>query len=690
MQLLSRVRLSAPVAVASVMLVTLVVLVSRSAGIYPGIMGDEYLFSTMSRLTPLSIVTIPNYLYFSIYKFTSACGDGYLECSRVLNAVFFVASAPFIYFVARKFCGSRVSLLIVVLSMMGPINSYTVYFMPDTLFFLSFWVCVSYFLSLSSFAFAKHWLFFGFLMGLSSLVKPHALFMIPAFCLCILIFSYSDRVKNWLVVGLKNSALFLAAMLMVKFSLGYLLAGKAGLTILGGFYTSTFEAGGSTLQRYLDIASQAPMVAGGHLLANSLMFGVALAVVIVGSVEVLSRREISVGGKVSFCTLAILLNLIAVVALFTASVAGSNSAESIFRLHMRYYNFMLPLLFIAAAAQLSRAHDSSLRYLRLATALVIVSAIAYAAVTHMAPYILSHVDGPELHGYARGTKSFVALAVLSGFAVLLWYKAPRAGVAFFTFAYLPLSVAVMAVFNNAEVRQRMVVDAYDKAGMFAKSYVPDFELSKLIVLGDSMPAKFRTLFYIDNLGSTIDSSYVYAAGKPYSVANLPDDKKWVLAVGDVEFEKSEFEVLNLNGFSLAKRATGAYSVLDFRKGALWDPSVKTSGLSSAEAWGTWSDSGKVSITFEKPLPEVFDLVLTASAFGPNVDQDFYVELNAQRTPFTLTATSAPHVVRVRYSGSSNVLSIIVPSPSTPKQLGISGDDRPLGLGIEQVEIRKAN
>lgn len=690
MQLMSKMRLSVPVAVVGIMMVTLALLVLRSSGIYPGIMGDEYLFSTMSRLTPLSAVTVPNYLYFSIYKFTDLCGDGYLGCARVLNALFFVTAAPFLYMTARRFCGSRVSLLIVAVSMMGPVNSYTTYFMPDALFFLFFWICISYFFSLDASASLKRWAIFGFLMGCASLVKPHALFIVPAFCLCILFFSYYDGVIKWLLTGATKSVVYVVVMLVTKLSFGYMLAGKAGITLLGGFYTSTFEAGGSSFQRYLDIVLSAPLVAGGHLLANSLMFGMALAVVIFGAIKAVFRPAVPTDDKIAFCTLFIFLNMVAVVALFTSSVAGSNSVESIFRLHMRYYNFMLPLLFIAAGTQLYHIGDSSLKRWRLAVVLLILSAIVYAASTHMAPFIMSHVDGPEIHGYTRGAKVFILLACLSAFSVVLWHRAPKSGAIFFVFMYLPLSVAITALFNSVEIRQRMVVDAYDKAGMFAKGYVPPFELSKLVVVGDSMPAKFRTLFYIDNLGSTVDSSYSYTPGNPYRAANMPADKKWVLAVGDIEFSKDEFEVLMLNGFSLAKRASESSVLIDFRKGALWDSSIKTSGLSASESWGTWSDSATVSMRFGKPLPANFDLVITASAFGPNVGQIFYVEIDGKKYPFTLDATKTSQVVRNLHSGNGDVLSVIIPAPTSPEQLGISGDDRSLGLGIEQMEIRRVN
>ncbi|PYD84477.1 phosphoglycerol transferase, partial [Pseudomonas syringae pv. pisi] len=259
---------------------------------------------------------IPDYLYLAIYKSTNLCGRGFMECSKLFNTVFFVAAAPFIYMTARRFCGSRLSVLIVFLSMLGPINSYTAYFMPEPLFFLSFWVGISYFLSLNAQSSLKEWALFGFIMGCSSLVKPHAMFMIPAFCLCIIFFAYKSM-STWLVTGLKSSAVFVAVMLATKFVVSFIIAGTSGLTLFGNFYTSTFESSASSLQRYLDIFSTAPRIIEGHLLAIVMMFGTSVAIIIFGSIKALAKKSISSEDKVVFCTLALLLNLIVIVGLFS-------------------------------------------------------------------------------------------------------------------------------------------------------------------------------------------------------------------------------------------------------------------------------------------------------------------------------------------------------------------------------------
>ena len=686
MQLSNGARLSAPMILLGIMALAMVLLMLRSAGLYPGVLGDEYTYSTMSRSMPLSEAFIPGYLYLAIYNLTNMCGSGFLFCSKFFNTLFFVAAAPFIYLVARRFCGLAVSLLIVAISLLGPVNSYTAYYMPEPLFFLSFWISIWYFLGLDVNAPAKKWLLFGFMMGCSALVKPHALLIIPGFCLCILFFSYKGTEK-WLTVGLKNAALFVGSLFATKFIISFLVAGKAGLTLFGSFYNSTLQSSASTLQRYLDILMVTPTIVEGHLLANTVMFGTAVAIILFGSIKALANPNLSSDDRIAFCTLALWLNLIAMVTLFSASVAGTNAIETDFRVHMRYYNFMLPLLFIAAGSQLDRMHGESLKYWRLAVALLVLAILGYAALTYLHPYTPSYVDSPELRGFTLNSTVFMLLAGFCAFTVLLWYKSASAGSIVFVCLYLPVSIAISTAYNNAEVRQRMVIDTYDKAGLFAKSYVPENELSQLAVIGENPAHTLRALVYVDNRHAVRDLSYV--PGQPYSAAQTAYDKKWILAIGDVQFAEDEFDVIKLNGFSLAKKDIKRYPLQLGFNNAQWPALVANiSGLESPEAWGAWSTGPAVTIELKKPLPAQFDLMLNAKAFGPNAGQAINVEVEGRLYPFDLGVDMTPRTLRITTSGKAQSLTIRIPSPVSPKTLGVSQDDRPLGIGLEQLDIRE--
>src|SRR4051812_11977992 len=79
----------------------LLLLLLRNSGLYATVFADEYVYSKFARLIPLNEATIPAYVYLKLYGVTNSCGEGFLECAKIINSVLFVSAAPFIFLIAR-------------------------------------------------------------------------------------------------------------------------------------------------------------------------------------------------------------------------------------------------------------------------------------------------------------------------------------------------------------------------------------------------------------------------------------------------------------------------------------------------------------------------------------------------------------------------------------------------------------
>src|SRR5690348_13686841 len=123
-----------PSFIAATVVIFILILI-RNSGLYPTVFADEYEYSLFSRLTSFSRATVPDYLYLLIYGITSFCSQGYLDCARIQNVGFFVASGYFIYLTARRISSRTVAFLIALLALAGPFNSYTAYYMPESMYF---------------------------------------------------------------------------------------------------------------------------------------------------------------------------------------------------------------------------------------------------------------------------------------------------------------------------------------------------------------------------------------------------------------------------------------------------------------------------------------------------------------------------------------------------------------------------
>jgi phosphoglycerol transferase len=114
------------------------------------------------------------------------------------------------------------------------------------------------------------------------------------------------------------------------------------------------------------------------------------------------------------------------------------------------------------------------------------------------------------------------------------------------------------------------------------------------------------------------------------------------------------------------------------------------GLSVPESWGRWSDanlSSSVRIDFQGPLPNRFYLVFSGQPFGPNSDQDLEVRIGSKTHHFKMLAEGFKYRKAI-YLGGEKVARIeFLPShPASPRQLGVSSDDRKLGVGLVKLSI----
>ena len=93
--------------------------------------------------------------------------------------------------------------------------------------------------------------------------------------------------------------------------------------------------------------------------------------------------------------------------------------------------------------------------------------------------------------------------------------------------------------------------------------------------------------------------------------------------------------------------------IDFRDGALYPPYViSVTGLSRAEKWGRWSDGKSVSVRFASCLPDgPIEVLLTANAFGPNVESPILVRVGENAARFRLSAHTADVSIVVPHDSS---------------------------------------
>lgn len=212
--------------------VALFVLIGRVFPVLPAVMQDEYIYSTQSRLVPFAEQQFPNYLFSWVYSSTSACGDGFYNCAKGLNILFFLVALIFIYLIARSLLGWQYAVAAVTFTILSPVGVSISFFMPETMYFAFMMATVWFITKASQRGKWIWWLFTGVVLGITTLVKPHALFALPVVFLFVVLLTIKSESRSW-PRAIGTALLASASALPIKFGLGYAFAGQAGLSLFG-------------------------------------------------------------------------------------------------------------------------------------------------------------------------------------------------------------------------------------------------------------------------------------------------------------------------------------------------------------------------------------------------------------------------------------------------------------------------
>lgn len=661
----------------AMLLSLLAYLVIRDHGLYPAVFADEWSYSRDARLAPMAAAQVPSYLYLALFKLTNACGTGFLDCARLGNAVLFVLSGPFIYRVALPLAGRGAAIVIALTSLLAGVNSYTAYFMPEPMYFLCFWALTWVVLGEAGGIGLAGGLLTGALLGLMSLVKVHALFLLPALVLYALWRGWRDA---RLAAALAAALAIVVAALAVKSALGWLLAGPAGLELLGSFYGShASNKSGADLTRLV-----APMLWNlyGHAMALMLLFALPLLAAGAAAVSPAARQAAGQPGRNALVYLVLTLGAtLGMTVAYTASIADAGPLEGS-RLHLRYYDFVFPLLAMAGASPLLA--NTAGRWRRLLLALLAGALLAYAA-HHLRPdFALSFVDGPELANLATDEKTLRRLCLLQGLVIALWCWRPAWGRQLFVWLLLPLLALHSEQMTGASRSGATVAEPADRAGLAMRHALTAAQRDRLLMVGDEGASLPRALFHVDSDRTQI---MPLPAGAPFDASLVPRGIEHLLVLGRhalppelaPQVVTPDYTLTHLPPARVVRQVMFSLPARD-------DTLTGFDGLAEREPWGSWSNGKRVVLHFSAPLPRDMTVFLNASAFGPNAGQRFVLRVGDQARPFMLAGQLSEHTFRLHSDGRQHALVIEVPHPVSPRQLGMGGDTRELGMALIYLEV----
>lgn len=678
---------AARLAVAALFAAIAAYLLLRTWGTQPQIMADEWSYSRMARLQELGESIVPSWLYLWLARGSNACGERFYDCIHVGNVLFMVAAAPFVYGIGRLVAGRGVALAIAVAATLAPLNLYTTYFMPETAYYFGFCVLSWVALARSGQPGLRWSLELGLVLGLLSLIKVHALFLVPPL---ILFMFYARWAAGgpWLAPALGSVIMTLAMAAAVKFGLGWLLAGPAGLQLLGGFYQANADSAGA---RTLESTLGPVLVSGlGHMMVLATLVPLPLAVLLYAVLRKPAHAPAgspaAAAGLLHVWTLLVFGATICVTILFTASLVnpGAPPDEGL-RLHMRYYNFALPLLWLIAAATLVLPDAAPRPVLRWSIAGVI-ALFMLLALLKLPGYSYNPVDGPDIFKL-RMDRWYGRLVVAIGLASLLAWALGKA-LAPRLFLYLALPLLILAGLSSSHyftAEHNHEITAADRAGAAVRATVPPAERKLLTVAGANPIEMIRAQFHIDDKDTEL---LMLEEDAPIAEDELPADRTWLLVMRNHPMPPQYKPVLATDEFALYRLGVPESRIgsIDFTK-PLGGIVKAAEGLSAPESFGTWSDGKRVVLHLNTVLPRKVRLLIRATAYADNAGLPFVVRIGEASASFRVPNHPMKKVLlTLETDGAQRSITIEVPHPISPQQVDGSNDSRQLGIALGEIVI----
>jgi phosphoglycerol transferase len=493
--------------------------IGRVWPVLPAVMQDEYVYSMQARFTPFAQQLYPNYLFSWLYSGTSGCGAGFYQCGKSLNVLFFFATLAFIFLIARRLLSVTWSAWIAAFAAFSPIHVYVSYFMPEAMYFA--FITATIYVALV--AGAKHklswWIATGVLLGLSALVKPHALFTLPAFLLFALLVALRSEGGGWGKAIVAKLGTF-GAFAVVKFGLGFAFAGAAGLSLFGSSYSATFnqfvnESAGVGVSAPVAAGAGSPVVAAAtagpsffevlipHSLAHlALLITVAafplfLSVSVVKD-AVVKKQEVSAASQFLILIGLLSVSFAIVIAAFEGLVTTLGDDHS-YRILTRYYEFMVPLLLIAAAA-FGKFVEPKIKWRAIQSAIV-VAALIFAWV-YLSGVKQSFADSILLSGYLSSPAVIPIVCVVGILVALIWIFSANNGSKIIVHVVTPLIILIAGFSSQSYLLTQVGTQPayFDIAGQKAKTLLADVPGNKISIVGPVRYQNFTTKFWIDKPG----------------------------------------------------------------------------------------------------------------------------------------------------------------------------------------------
>jgi hypothetical protein len=535
---------------------------SRVWMVNPAILGDEYLYSINARKVgpwdPAPVGDFSNYLFNFVYQSTNLCGGAFYTCGKILNLIFFLGFIFIIFLVALRFLPFWGAYAFMIAAGLSPLSVYTSMFLPESMYFFFIGLLLLAVLKAATNFTVRNWVIAGAVIGIASLVKPHAWLSAIAVGITLVVIGLTQ--KN---VGFKGT-LFSGLALVGGAIISRVIVGLAvGGTKALGFFGQYL--GLNTIQDVVsgtqESGAETPIGAGPmdgvvalftdqlniHILTIMALMGIAvigLAIALIDLIQLKELRPVNAFGLFAFIWL---FSMMVEIVIFTGWITGYGDDHST-RVLLRYYDFLFVIVPLAGLSVFAANLQEKVNvFVRWGLAIAIAALITPAFSGFFGTLTIQIADAPNLAGLVVNNDVFNGAALVGFAAVVLFATFPR----FTAWSFLAL-LPFTLIGTGWQIQDqyqgfRAELSPSDKAGQYINANFTQEQIDRALILATSRFDATNVAIWADS--STVDYE-IYGPGSQYEASMAAADTSFIVTSGDLGVVGEFSSIIPGDGFTI--------------------------------------------------------------------------------------------------------------------------------------------
>jgi hypothetical protein len=261
---------------------------------------------------------------------------------------------------------------------------------------------------------------------------------------------------------------------------------------------------------------------------------------------VVKKQEVSASSQLLLLIGLLSLSFAVVVGAFEGVVTSLGDDHSS-RIITRYYEFLVPLLLIAAAV-FAKFVEPKIR-VRLIQSGILIAALVFGWV-YLSGVNQSFADSILLSGYLSSPAVIPIVAVAGFIVALVWVFSAGSGSKLIVYVATPLVLLIAGFTSQGYLLTQVGTNEayFDIAGQKAKPLLTDVSGDKISIVGPVRYQNFTTKFWIDKPGIKDVS---LPDGESVDVAGLPD-VDYVVLIGNAKLTGAAENLEQGEGYAIVK------------------------------------------------------------------------------------------------------------------------------------------